>query len=98
MIIVSNIYYQKQFHLPILRFFKHFLIVAALAVVGWAVVYCLFRFGITLPDTMKKWVVVLIKGGLFVLVYVPLVFAVYHQQIKSFIKAHKSSKDGETHA
>jgi len=98
MIIVSNIYYQKEFHLPILRFFKHFLIVAALAVVGWAVVYCLFRFGVHLPDSLNKWLVVLIKGALFVVIYLPLVFAVYHQQIKSFVKAHKSSKEGEEHA
>jgi len=42
--------------------------------------------------------VVLIKGALFVVIYLPLVFVVYHQQIKSFVKAHKSTKEGEEHA
>ncbi len=92
MILITNIYYLKEFHLPILRFFKHFVIIGATALLGWAVVYVAFRFGIYLPTTLNKWIVVLVKGVLFVAIYVPLIFAIYHKQILSFVHAHKSDK------
>lgn len=90
MVVVSDVYYVKELHLPIGRFYAHFALIGSVAVAGWAAVYCLYHFGIVLPSTMNLWIKTLIKGATYIVVYVPLVGVIYHKAIRAMISRHKN--------
>jgi O-antigen/teichoic acid export membrane protein len=95
-IIVTNIYYKKEMKLPVGRFFIEFVILLALTVVDCAVVYTVYAYGVRLPADWNEWVVTLIKGFSFLLLYLPEIFLLFHKQIQGYLanlkNAHCSAK------
>lgn len=91
MIVVSDVYYVKALKLPIGSYYFHFMTIGMIAVLAYVVVYVVYTYAIHLPQDMNGWVMALIKGASFVVLYVPVILTVYHKSIKSL----KTNDDNE---
>jgi O-antigen/teichoic acid export membrane protein len=92
MVVASDIYYAKELHLPIGRFYVHFIKIGVVAGAAWVITYVLYRYAIHLPDNMNLWLVTVIRGATFVLLDVPAIGLLYRQQIKDSIH-HEKGQD-----
>jgi hypothetical protein len=92
MSLAANLYYGKTLHLPIRSYWLDFFKVGVPALVGFVVVFTFYRYLISLPTEWNLWLIALIKGASFLVIYLPLLYVFSHKKIRAFFAKKEESQ------